>query len=274
MSARTSLVATKLLTLFAVGFGGPAQALQTTVLSATVDGDAVGIQLYRPDGHGPFPLLVLSHGSPRNAADRATYGLNVMHDQANALAGRGIAVAVVLRRGYGGSGRWAENYGGCAHPDYFTAGLASAKDVEAAVATLVKQPGIDGKRIALMGVSAGGWASVAAGSQLRVAGVVNFAGGRGSRGPDDVCDEPALVSAMSRYGASSRSPEMWIYSVNDRFFGPALAHRLHDAFTSTGGRATFVTAPAYRDDGHGYINNIQAWMPQVTTFLHTVGFLP
>ena len=258
----------------ATSLAGPVQAQQPKSIFLTVEGDPVAIHLYRPGGPGPFPLLVLSHGSPRSAADRAGYGPGTMRDQASALAQRGLAVAVVIRRGYGGTGRWAETYGGCAQPDYYRAGLASAQDIEAATEVLSREPGIDASRIVLMGVSAGGWASVAAGSRRHVLGVVSFAGGRGSRGPDDVCDESALISAIGRYGATSRSPEMWIYSVNDRFFGPALARRMFGAFTAGGGKATFVEAPAYRNDGHAYFNNISAWMPQVTGFFRTIGFTP
>ncbi|MGO8056285.1 alpha/beta hydrolase family protein, partial [Rhizobium leguminosarum] len=44
-------------------------ALAATVnyktLSAGVGGVTIPIYLYKPDGKGPFPLIVLSHGSPR-----------------------------------------------------------------------------------------------------------------------------------------------------------------------------------------------------------------
>jgi hypothetical protein len=69
-------------------------------------------------------------------------------------------------------------------------------------------------------------------------------------------------------------PELWIYSQNDHYFGPTLAHRLFDAFTKAGGQATFVAAPAYGDDGHKYFDDVASWKPAVDGFLRQIGFLP
>ena len=91
--------------------------------------------------------LVLSHGSPRNAQDRARYGAKTLHVQAEAYAASGVAVAVPIRRGYGGNGRWVESLGGCEHPDYYNAGLAGADDIGAAVAAITKREDIDGSRV-------------------------------------------------------------------------------------------------------------------------------
>ena len=270
---RTRRAIAALAALFATIVAGGAAALERTTVSAEVEGQRIAVVVYRPDGAGPFPLLILSHGSPRKPADRASYGEDTLRRQAEAYAASGVAVAVPIRRGYGGAGDWAEGYGGCEHPDYYDAGLASARDIAAARAAVSKLPGIDGARVVLMGVSAGGWASLAAATAGGVRGVVNFAGGRGSRGPDDVCGEDELIGAVARYGAASRAPELWFYSQNDRFFGPALAHRLHEAFTAAGGKATFVAAPPYRDDGHGYIADIASWKPEVDRFLRRIGFL-
>ena len=239
----------------------------------TVDGTMINAYLYMPDGKGPFPLLVMSHGSPRDGNGRSRYGAGTLSNEAKAFADGGIAVAVPVRRGYGGIGEWAEAYGPCERPDYYTAGLQTARDIRATVATLKQRKDIDPARIALIGHSAGGFGSVAAGAGGGVKAVVNFAGGRGSRGPDDVCDDPSLVRAMARYGASSRAPELWVYSENDHFFGPDLARRMLAAFNGAGGRASFIAAPAYGSDGHHYFGAVSSWKPQVDQFLRQVGFL-
>jgi dienelactone hydrolase len=180
---------------------------------------------------------------------------------------------VPIRRGYAGQGRWAENYGGCERANYYDAGLAGARDIEAAIAAVSKQPRIDRKRIVLMGWSAGGWASLAAATKGGILGVVNFAAGRGSKGPDEVCEPEHLVEAARRYGKASRVPELWIYSLNDRFFGPDIAHRMYDAFVAAGAKAEFVAAPAFGDDGHRYFTAIPAWRGRVDKFLRSIGFL-
>ena len=103
--------------------------------------------------------------------------------------------------------------------------------------------------------------------------VVNFAGGRGSRGPNDVCSPEALVRAMARYGAASHVPQLWIYAENDLFFGPELARRMHEAFVGSGGRAEFVRAPGFGRDGHRLFGagGPGAWGSYVDPFLRSQG---
>jgi hypothetical protein len=69
-------------------------------------------------------------------------------------------------------------------------------------------------------------------------------------------------------------PELWLYSANDRFFGPSLARRMHDAFVRSGGMAEFVEAPPTGLDGHAYFARaIDDWAPRVRQFLQRVGAL-
>ncbi len=261
---------------FGLGFPAiiaPAQALERETIPVNVDGTTINVYLYLPEGKGPFPLLIMSHGSPRNGAGRERVGANTLSSQAETYAQSGVAVAVPVRRGYGGIGQWEEDYGSCEAPDYYRAGRATARDIRAALNMVKTHAGIDRARIALIGISAGGFGSVAAGSEGGVKAVINFAGGRGSRGPDDVCKEDLLVSAMARFGRGAKVPELWVYSSNDHFFGPALAQRMFKAFNGAGGRASFIEAPAYGFDGHGYFSDIAAWKPTVDNFLRQVGFL-
>lgn len=234
----------------------------------------IDVTIFRPDGPGPFPLVVLSHGSPRSAAERRAEGRQRLVSQSEPFVNLGFAVLVPTRRGYGESeGDWAESYGSCADPDYYSAGLETARDVRAAVDAVRREPWADASHVVLVGQSAGGFGSVAA-SSLRfdgLVGVVNFAGGRGSLEPQRVCGEARLVDAMARYGAGARVPELWIYSENDRYFAPSLAHRMFDAFVRAGGRAEFVQAPAVGLDGHGYFARaVDDWSPRVAAFLRRV----
>jgi dienelactone hydrolase len=240
-------------------------------LAAPIEGRTIAVQFYRPAGPGPHPLVVLSHGSPANPAGRDKMGPHTMRRQAEALVADGVAVAVPLRRGYGGQGAWAEGFGTCQRPDYVSAGRASAEDIRAALAVALAQPGIDRARVALIGYSAGGWGSVVAATEVPVLGVVSFAGGRGSTCMADAGGEEALVDAAARFGRVSRAPQLWIYSRNDRSFGPDLAGRLNRGFNAAGGRAELVFAPAYRNDGHAYIDDIGDWHDRVASFLHRIG---
>ncbi len=265
--------------LAALAGSAAATGLDETVLRVPVSdrGETVTIDVtvFKPEGHGPFPIAVLSHGSPRSARERRAMGRMRMATQAEPFVAMGFAVLVPTRRGYGDSGgEWSEGYGSCAHPDYYDAGLESAVDLRAAVDAVRHEPWADAHRVLLVGQSAGGFGSVAASSAPfeGLAGVVNFAGGRGSLAADRVCGEARLVEAMARYGSAARVPELWIYSANDRFFGPALARRMYRAFVGAGGHAEYVEAPSSGIDGHGYFARaVDDWAPRVAAFVRRIG---
>lgn len=228
--------------------------------------------LIRPSGTRRYPLALLSHGTPRDAAARAGMTPNGLYAQATEFARRGFAAVVVMRRGYGDSGGgYAESNGPCDRRNYLASANASAADLRAAVDALYRRADVTTQGMIAAGVSAGGFASIAlsADPPPGLAAVISFAGGRGSRADDDVCDEAALVRAFAALGKTSRVPSLWVYASNDKYFGPDLAQRMHAAFTAAGGRAQFVAAPAFRRDGHGLFSAIGAsiWTPMVDAFL-------
>lgn len=265
--------------LFAIASGAHSARLDESVLRVPVvkggEQALIDVTVFRPAGPGPFPVVVLSHGAPRSPAERRTGGRQRLATQSESFVAMGFAVLVPTRRGYGDSeGGWAETFGSCANPDYHSAGLETARDLRAAAQAVRHEPWADATRIVLAGQSAGGFGSVAASSTSfeGLVGVINFAGGRGSLGPDNVCVESRLVDAMSRYGARARVPELWLYSSNDHFFGPELARRMHAAFVRAGGEAEFVEAPPVGLDGHGYFaRRVEDWSPRVEKFLRRIG---
>jgi hypothetical protein len=96
---------------------------------------------------------------------------------------------------------------------------------------------------------------------------ISFAGGRGGDGKEHNCDLGGIVSAFQHFGKKSRLPMLWIYSENDRWFPPAMAHKFDEAFRAGGGTDQFVMVPPYREDGHGYYYDIAGWTPVVEDFL-------
>ena len=267
------LIAASLAVLLMASAQSLASDFQYATLSADVGGTKIPVYLYKPPGKGPFPVVILSHGSPRLPQDRLNYHSDTLEKQALAFVEDGAAAAVVVRRGYGGNGKWVEGYQtNCTRPNYYDAGLVSAQDIDAALKVVVKDPEIDRSRIVLVGHSAGGFASVAAATRQKVMGVISFAGGRGSLEPDKVACEDQLVAAMRSYGHASHVPELWIYAQNDHFFGPRMAAELHDAFVSGGAKASLINAPPYGNEGHAYVFNVAGWKPQVDAFLKQIGF--
>jgi dienelactone hydrolase len=195
-----------------------------------------------------------------------------MLPQALEFARRGWAAAIVMRRGYGNSdGGWAETYGSCSDANYIAAATAGAADLKLALDFISHRQDIDPARMIAVGVSAGGFDTVAltADPPPGLVAAISFAGGRGSPQDDQVCRPDRLVEAFRTFGQRSRVPMLWVYAENDRFFGPALAKQLNAAFTGAGGRAELIIAPAFGSNGHFLFSpaGIPNWSPYVDTFL-------
>jgi hypothetical protein len=72
-----------------------AGAFEISTNNVSVLGREIKVYFYKPAGAGPFPLLILSHGSPRKAQDRIHFWRAVSSD-----AGQGLRRQ---RRGGGGA---------------------------------------------------------------------------------------------------------------------------------------------------------------------------
>jgi dienelactone hydrolase len=232
--------------------------------------------LVYPDEPGPHPLALISHGSPRVAAERRAMTPAQFLPQATEFARRGFAAAIVMRRGYGDSGgEWAEAYGSCAHADYLTAARAQTEDLRAAIAQLSTLPEVDASRILAVGHSAGGFATVAltADPPPGLVAAVDFAGGRGSTADGVICGMDALLDAFREFGSSSKTPMLWVYAQNDRFFGPETARKFRAAFEEGGNKVRFVQTAAFGTDGHALFSRegVPVWAPLVDGFLASHG---
>jgi dienelactone hydrolase len=232
--------------------------------------------LLRPAAAGHYPLALISHGSPRNIAEYKAMSPYRLYAQAVEFARRGFAALVVMRRGFGTSEGHAPNGGSCAQRNYLAEVKEQTADLQAATEAAAKRPDVTTQGMIAIGESGGGFASIAltANPPPGLAAVINFAGGRGSRGDNDVCQEDQLVSAFATFGKTSRVPTLWIYARNDLYFEPTLAWRFYRAFANAGGNAEFISANPFGKDGHTlFANGIAVWMPTVDKFLreHELG---
>jgi dienelactone hydrolase len=130
------------------------------------DGLSLEGYFYRPQGGGPFPLVVYNHGSATPDEERKEWPAPFV---ARMLVPAGYAVLVPERRGYGRSeGRqFSEEIGQDRGPRFVARQRSEADDVNAAVEYLLARHGsaIDAKRIAVIGYSFGGIVTTLAASR-------------------------------------------------------------------------------------------------------------
>ena len=239
--------------------------------------DLIGT-LFQPPGPGPFPVVVLSHGSPSRGADRVLLGRYRVLAQIKSLVDQGLAVLVPMRRGFGVSTHdYAESIGYCQEPRYDKTGAESVRDLRAAVDFIGTRRSLDANTIVLMGQSAGGFASIAAASaQLPgVVAVVNLSGGRGGNGLDGIpCRPDLLAKTIGEYAKTLRLPALWFYVENDKYIGPTTVKAMFEAFEQGGGQGKLVMHPPYGNDGHllFYVADaVPIWSKVVNGFFKEVG---
>ncbi len=209
------------------------------------------------------PLVVINHGT--DASTRESVSLPVFYWLSRWFVDRGWVVVLPQRRGHGATaGSFIEGQDSCAHPDHYAAGQKAADDIDAALRFMVRQPFVKSDTILAVGVSSGGWASLALGAReipgLRA--IINFAGGRGAYAggrATNVCGRDKLVAAARRFGAESRVPSLWLYARNDTFFVPETAREMADAYQGGGGAAEFHLLPPYGNEGHFLADDQLGW---------------
>lgn len=253
------------------------ETARITVTTPTGRSYILAALVMRPSSAGRYPLALLTHGTPRDAKDRATREPSSQSEMALEFARRGYVAVVVQRRGYGLSdGPYAESAGrNCESPDYMIPARAGAADLQGALAWLRRQPYVDGATVIAVGPSAGGFAALglAAERPEGLKAVISFAGGRGSTAPDKLCSETRLTDAFGQLGRAVTVPSLWIYAENDHFFSPRVARGFLQAYTRGGAKAELVMMPAYGEDGHSLSGRagIALWRPVVDRFLDAQG---
>lgn len=155
-------------------------------------------KLVKPEGAGPFPAVVLVHGSGDESA--VDY-----YSDPYLFASHGLATLVYDKRGTGESeGEYTQNF------------HVLARDVLAAVEWLRNRPDIDASRIHLAGYSQGGWIAPLAASKTK--GIRSLLIGYGPMVP---------ITGEDRWG--------YVYVLQKKGFGEdALreADRLNDALSA------------------------------------------
>jgi dienelactone hydrolase len=224
--------------------------------------------LFKPDGDGPFPIVIFNHGKERGDPKQQKRSRPLA--LAREFVQRGYAVLAPNREGFANSnGSYSEQTCGIEE-----LGLQQAADVAAAVHYIKQQPFAQTNRIVIIGASEGGLASIAYGEQpaAGVLGIVNFSGGL----RQDACDtwQQAMIDAFHSYGERSQIQTLWFYGDNDQFWPSSLAPQLFSAYRAGGGKAMMIDFGSYKDNAHRLVgdrDSVPVWWPGVARFLHRLG---
>jgi dienelactone hydrolase len=248
------------------------------VIYIPVNGDSsvtLETTIYRPDGPGPFPMVVFNHGKilgdPRNQARSDPVSF------AREFVRRGYVVVAPNRRGFAGSGGTYEQ-DGC---DVAENGLGQAADVAATIDYMSKQPYVDASHIAVAGTSHGGLATIAYGTEAApgVRALINFSGGL----RQDACKgwQDNLTQAFGGYGGKAHVASLWLYGDNDSVWTPGLVSNMFAAYrTAQAGEsvpaagAKLIDYGSYKNDAHRLVGDrdgVQIWWPAVESFLASEG---
>lgn len=231
---------------------------------------AMNMTLVLPEGPGPFPLVVLNHGSSDKAAENELKHFDHQVTIYYFLA-RGYAVLLPFIRGYGGSSG-SMTYRSPCRLDAMA--QDNARDIMAAVDHLAKFPRIDTSRIVMAGGSLGGWNALAVGTlnDPRVKVIVNFYGGIRYSGCN--AGDEALRHGARTFGRTSRTPSIWFYGDNDHFFPKPLWEAMYQVYVSEGGQAERVAYGTFGADSHLLLSDPDAarvYAPRLEAFLTQQG---
>jgi dienelactone hydrolase len=236
--------------------------------------------LWTPTGSGPFPVVLFNHGSGGATADlTADMPITKAAEKlAPVFLKHGYAFLYLFRRGQGLSAdqapymqdvlrREEAAHGQVArqHLQFVLLTTEQLDDVMAALAFLKTAPGIDSRRIAIIGHSFGGQLTLlAAEGDKAVRAVVTFGAAANSWQKS-----PELRALLLTAIENAAAPSMLIHAANDydTTAGVDLAKQCHDSHKS----CILKIYPAVgktADDGHNAVYGaVPLWESDVLNFL-------
>jgi dienelactone hydrolase len=244
----------------------------------THDGQPVSLVMvvYRPDaGPGPWPTLVVNHGSPGDGNRPELFAHTYTSlDIVRHFTQRGWQVIFPQRRGRGGSGGlYDEGFMpdrsrySCNPADSLPGFDRAVEDLRLVMQHVLSRPDVDARRVLLTGVSRRGILAAAYAGQHphQVKGVINFVGGwMGDRCPQGAQINPVLF----RRAAAYPGPTLWLYGSRDSFYSLRHSRSNFEAFQAAGGKGRFVAYDfPIGQNGHFIAGRPDLWEEDVQGYL-------
>ena len=239
----------------------------------------ITVTIWRDDSVKKSPYLLFSHGRAGTDQERGKFGRSSEKRNSEYFVSKGFTVILPTRIGYGVSGGPDADYSGaCGNKNYLEARKVTIDQSKQVLNRVFDFSYIDRTKGIVVGQSVGGFTSIGLSAENipGLKGAINFAGGDGGdpiKSAEKPCGDYLIKDTFAKYGALNKVPTLWLYSVNDKFWGEQLPKDWFAAFQKTGGKGQFISLPAYKEDGHSiFRGDLNAWKNNFEKFIKEIGF--
>ena len=239
----------------------------------------ITVTIWRDDAIKKAPYLLFSHGRAGTDQERGKFGRSSEKRNSEYFVSKGFTVILPTRIGYGVSGGPDADYSGaCGNKNYLEARKAAIDQSKQVLNHVFDFSYIDRTKGIVVGQSVGGFTTIGLSAEniSGLKGAINFAGGDGGdpiKSAEKPCGDYLIKDTFAKYGASNKVPTLWLYSVNDKFWGEQLPKDWFAAFQKAGGKGQFISLLAYKEDGHSiFRGDLNAWKNDFEKFIKEIGF--
>ena len=239
----------------------------------------ITVTIWRDDAIKKAPYLLFSHGRAGTDQERGKFGRSSEKRNSEYFVSKGFTVILPTRIGYGVSGGPDADYSGaCGNKNYLEARKVAIDQSKQVLNHVFDFSYIDRTKGIVVGQSVGGFTTIGLSAEniSGLKGAINFAGGDGGdpiKSAEKPCGDYLIKDTFAKYGTSNKVPTLWLYSVNDKFWGEQLPKDWFAAFQKAGGKGQFISLPAYKEDGHSiFRGDLNAWKNDFEKFIKEIGF--
>ena len=239
----------------------------------------ITVTIWRDDAIKKAPYLLFSHGRAGTDQERGKFGRSSEKRNSEYFVSKGFTVILPTRIGYGVSGGPDADYSGaCGNKNYLEARKVAIDQSKQVLNHVFDFSYIDRTKGIVVGQSVGGFTTIGLSAEniSGLKGAINFAGGDGGdpiKSAEKPCGDYLIKDTFAKYGASNKVPTLWLYSVNDKFWGEQLPKDWFAAFQKAGGKGQFISLPAYKEDGHSiFRGDLNVWKNDFEKFIKEIGF--